>query len=193
MVVNDSRRGALVTVLAVVVLALGGAVDTAIAQTHGAAEDATVKWIARALNRMGEPSIAKQFWTDYMNGRVRFVSDLGSNGATDFDGKGNFLELHVDALSQVWGAERVLGKRPYGKSALLIWASTVMHEYVHMGQVRPEETPTFEDPAWQVHGQALRPLVSPYPGRTGSREEDAPFGRTDQGRVGVCRHPATAW
>ncbi|HMS55776.1 MAG TPA: hypothetical protein PKA27_10280 [Fimbriimonadaceae bacterium] len=116
-------------------------------------EETAIKWIARTLNRLGEPALANRLWTDFRKGRIRFVqpSELdGDNAQVSQDSKGNFIELNNFAL-QVADQEKLLGVNPYGPKSinLVMISATLVHEYVHMGQVKPSLTPKFEDPAWQ--------------------------------------------
>ena len=127
---------------------------------YQAREEIAVKWIARTLNRLGEPALANRLWGDFRNGRIRFVpsKDLeGDNAQDSQDGKGNYIELNDFAL-RIAEQEKILGKTPFGPRNinLVMIASTVVHEYVHMGQVKPQLTAQFEDPAWQYSDKNYR-------------------------------------
>lgn len=122
-------------------------------------EMTTIRWIARTLDRLGEKETAKRLITDYtQTGRVRFT-DLGGDGVNAETGPsrrgGNEMDLDRSYL-KIADLERLLVKRPYGSSSTLVSAAaTIYHEYQHMDQNRPQNTPKYEDPAWQATDAAL--------------------------------------
>lgn len=146
--------------IAVVLLLIALASSTVVVTPPQSREEIAIKWISRTLNRLGEPALASRLWQDFRNGRIRFVEskDLDhDNAQISQDSKGNYMELN-DFMLNIAEQETLLSKNPYGARNinLVIAASTVVHEYVHMGQTRPSLTAKFEDPAWQYSDKNYR-------------------------------------
>lgn len=121
--------------------------------------DQTVRMIARTLDRLGEKAIAKRLIQDYtQTHRVRFT-DLGGDGVNAETGANrqgvNTMDLD-ESMLKIADLQRLLNVRPYGDSSPLVSAAvTIFHEYQHMDQKSPKNTPKFEDPAWRATDQAL--------------------------------------
>ena len=97
---------------------------------QGASADATIRILARTLNRLGEKDVAKRLITDYQAGRVRFsdIGEAGVNAETGRERGGNRMDLDLN-VRKLGEQEKLLAKRPYGASSLAVmYAATVLHE-----------------------------------------------------------------
>lgn len=119
----------------------------------------TVRLIARTLDRLGEKEMAKRLLRDYTQDRRVTFDDLGGDGVNAETGRGSGgkNEMTLDrSMLRIAELERILAKRPYGASSPLVSAAvTIFHEYQHMDQQNPRNTPKFEDPAWKATDEAL--------------------------------------
>lgn len=125
-------------------------------------EQLTIRWLAKTLNRMGETKLAKRLVDDYyVNKRVHFGTVEDGNAETGPNKeKVNEVTFSESMLSSAADMDRLLKQRPYGeKSNLINDALTVVHEYIHMDQVKPQNYPPWEDPAWQVSDKTLNRWV----------------------------------
>lgn len=134
------------------------AVAAASVRAQTPAQDTSIRYIARTLNRLGETATAQRLLNDYFNTKKVVISDLSGEGTGVNSRTGrkytvvgrNEMELHI-SVEAIGQSERSVARRPYGPSSPLVqWAATVMHEYVHMGQVGPKNVPRFEDPAYHA-------------------------------------------
>lgn len=117
-------------------------------------ERLTVRWLSKALIRMGEKQLANRLMDDYfVNKRVHFraMNSRDMNAETGPARSGvNEVTFSSDMLF-IADLDRVLQKRPYGdRSQLISWAVTIFHEYQHMDQKNPQNLPKWEDPAWKA-------------------------------------------
>ncbi len=123
----------------------------------------TIRYLTRALIRMGEPGIAKRLSEDYYKNKTvkfTFIKSADGNAETGTGLKGkNYINLSDNMLAAA-DMDKLLQERPYGQSSNLIGdALTVVHEYVHMDQTLPMNYPRWEDPAWQKTDKTLNNWV----------------------------------
>ncbi|HOZ70522.1 MAG TPA: hypothetical protein PK328_14195, partial [Chitinophagaceae bacterium] len=123
----------------------------------------TIRYLTKALIRMGEPGIAKRLSEDYYKNKTvkfTFIKSADGNAETGTGLKGkNYINLSDNMLAAA-DMDKLLKERPYGQSSNLIGdALTVVHEYVHMDQTVPMNYPRWEDPAWQKTDKTLNNWV----------------------------------
>lgn len=121
-------------------------------------EQLTIRWLAKTLTQMGEAKTAKRLMDDYyISKRVRFGTVEDGNAETGPARNGvNEIIFSENMLIMVADMDRLLQQDPYGdNSSLISHALTVMHEYVHMDQVNPQNYPQWEDPAWHSSDKIL--------------------------------------
>ncbi len=123
----------------------------------------TIRYLTKALIRMGEPGIAKRLSEDYYKNKTvkfTFIKSADGNAETGTGLKGkNYINLSDNMLAAA-DMDKLLKERPYGQSSNLIGdALTIVHEYVHMDQTLPMNYPRWEDPAWQKTDKTLNNWV----------------------------------
>lgn len=122
-------------------------------------ETTTINIIAKTLQRMGETTLAQRLIQDHAMGLVQF-GNLEGKGVNAETGLNKDISMNVMILDNsamtLADMERIWQIRPYSSSVPDVsWAATVFHEYVHMNQLNPQNTPAFEDITWQNTDQAL--------------------------------------
>ena len=123
-------------------------------QSRAERERLTVRWVGKALARMGEQRLADRFLKDYFeNKRVHFAPMDGreENANTGANKKGINEVTFSDAMLGVGDQHKLLQQDMFrGSTQVLLWAITVAHEYQHMDQKNPQNLPPWEDPAWRA-------------------------------------------
>lgn len=122
-------------------------------------ERVTVRLLAQTLKRMGEPKLADRLMNDYHNAkRIHFarMHSREANAETGPNRRGVNEITFSNEMLRIADQARLLDAKPYGNSSTLVsWAITVAHEYQHMDQVRPQNLPPWEDPAWKATDQMV--------------------------------------
>jgi hypothetical protein len=102
--------------------------------------------VAELLRRMGRGDTANRFEADIRSGRASFGNlgggVNGQTGANILWGNANTNTFNNEMRNQL------RPNTPFRSPVLIGWALTVEHEYVHMDQSRPAQTPQFENKAW---------------------------------------------
>jgi hypothetical protein len=156
------RRRIAVGVAMALIMAMvtpAGGANAATVTTVPRSQTVTIDLIAATLRRLGDAGTAADLQKDFKRGVIRFTSlgGAGVNAETGQEGGRNVMDIEASLIDRIAGLEKVLRKRPYGPSSVLVdVALTVRHEYVHMRQVKPDNVPEFEDPAYLEVGGTLR-------------------------------------
>ena len=124
-----------------------------------AREDQTIRAIARTLDRLGETKVAKRLIADHFERkRISFgeITKEGEMAETSAD-KWGTNRMKITNLYLPLGDSSALNQsRPYGPQSTAVPAAlTVLHEYVHMAQVSPDQVPKYEDAAYTASDAAL--------------------------------------
>lgn len=125
----------------------------------------TIGLIAGTLKRFGEVELAKRLEADYKAERVKFgkLYDYGvienlHDTAEVKAGRGGWGDASTNTMTinARYEATSRAGERPERRaSSLVSLASTMVHEYVHMGQNRPAHTAAYEEPATRAQEEAI--------------------------------------
>jgi tetratricopeptide (TPR) repeat protein len=113
-----------------------------------------IESIARALVSMGRTDTAGDLRRDFQNRRV-ILSELGTDNAAtghpDDRTRNGFLgrRERTDPAANVMELNRTNVTTLADRNPLSL-ALTVIHEYEHMRQSNPIQTPEYENPAWQT-------------------------------------------
>ena len=165
----------------------------------GQSKDAqrTIDLIASTLDQLGEKALATRLKADFKSGRVKFgkLYDYGviqnlhdtaevKAGAMGWgDATTNTMTINDRYESTALPAERPERKA----SSLLMLASTMVHEYVHMGQKHPDLKPEFEEPAYRAQEVAISNWINLL--ETESRKASGPDRSTRLGEIkGLLDH-----
>ncbi len=180
--------------IALVVLSVGLTVAPARAQAQKPGQ-ATVTLIAKTLTRLGEGALASKLLTDFGSGKVSFgaIRDYVfiANHETTAQVKAGKLgyggvDTNTMTINQSHRdrAAATKANRPYDpqSSFLVSLASTMTHEYVHMGQTFPRQQPKWEDPAYRAQEAAIGRWIAKL-----SAEVDAQAGRSASARAAALR------
>lgn len=125
----------------------------------------TIERIAFTLKRLGEDQLAERLQADFKAGRVKFgklydyvvIQNLHDTAEVRA-GRGGWggASTNTMTINERYEATNRAGERPERKSSSLVsLASTMVHEYVHMGQDRPAHTAAFEEPATRAQEKAM--------------------------------------
>jgi|GEM_PF-5196505 len=113
----------------------------------------TVVDFLKTMGKVGE-TVAKRFEDDFNNRRISWgvIRDINGKPSTAraetgpattifTDPKYNKMKINQDMLTLISPKQKL-------NDTLVGWAATIVHEYTHMDQTNPKETPEFENKAW---------------------------------------------
>lgn len=122
----------------------------------------TIQVIAQSLKRFGEETLANRLVADYKAKKVSFTETDPATLAS-VEGTGDASTNKLKFLANWENGHRTIDpahpyRLPRGQDKafdLVQMSLTVVHEYVHMDQTKPQGSPKFEDPAWRRTEEAL--------------------------------------